>query len=152
LHRIAPASVSQPVNAPQPAIDFALRLERKGIPFRQCANAFLTCADPDALQAVADALTPEDLTDCAQKWLPRLTPFFTKAEREHAGCQHRLFVAQVEFCDNLIWHWRTPLDALEERLLDAKRTIGRPTSLSVIFGRKITRYHRGKLQTVIEDL
>jgi hypothetical protein len=130
----------------------ARRLERQGIRFRQCANAFLACADPDALQAVADALTAEDVTRCGQKWLPRLTPFFTKAEREHAGCPHRLFVAQAEFCDNLVFRQRAALDALEERLLDANRTIGRPTSLSVVFGRKITRYHRGKLQTVIEDL
>jgi len=130
----------------------ARRLEQQGIRVRQCANAFLACADPDALQAVADALTPEDLTRCGQKWLPCLTPFFTKAERDHAGCQHRLFVAQAEFCDNQVWRRRAALDALEERLLDANRTIGRPTSLSVIFGRKITRHHRGKLQTVIEDL
>jgi hypothetical protein len=130
----------------------ARRLARKGLRFRQCANAFLACADPDALQAVADSLTPEDLTRCGQKWLTRLTPFFTKAEREHAGCAHRLFIAQAEWCDNLVWRQRAALDALEERLLDANRTIGRPTSLSVVFGRRITRYHRGKLQTVIEDL
>jgi hypothetical protein len=130
----------------------ARRLERQGIRFRQCANAFLACADPDALQAVADSLTAQDLIRCGQKWLPRLTPFFTKGERAHAGCAHRLFIAQAEWCENLVFRRRAALDALEERLLDAHRTIGRPTSLSVVFGRKITRYHKGKLQTVIEDL
>ena len=130
----------------------ARRLDQKGIRVQQCANAFLACADPDALQALADSLTAEDLTRCGQKWLTRLTPFFTKAEREHAGCAHRLFIAQAEWCDNLVWRRRAALDALEERLLDANRTIGRPTNLSVVFGRKITRVHRGKLQTVIEDL
>jgi hypothetical protein len=130
----------------------ARRMDRAGIRFRQCANAFPGCADPDALQALADSLTPDDLTRCAQKWLTRLTPFFTKTEREQAGCRHRVFIAQAEFSDNLVFARRASLDALEERLLDANRTIGRPTSLSVIFGRKITRYHKGKLQTVIEDL
>jgi hypothetical protein len=43
------------------------------------------------------------------------------------------------------------IGALEERLLDANRTIGRPTSFSVMYGRRITRYHKGKLQTVIDD-
>jgi hypothetical protein len=104
------------------------------------------------LQALADSLTPDDLISCGQKWLARLTPFFTKTEREEAGCQHRLFIAQAEFCDNLVFARRAALDALEDRLLDANRTIGRPTTLSVVFGRKITRYYRGKLQTVIEDL
>jgi hypothetical protein len=130
----------------------ARRMECAGIGFQQCANAFPRCADPDALQALADSLTPDDLTRCGQKWLARLTPFFTKTEREQAGCQHRLFIAQAEFCDNLVFARRAALDALEERLLDANRTIGRPTTLSVVFGRRITRHHGGKLQTVIEDL
>jgi hypothetical protein len=55
-------------------------------------------------------------------------------------------------CDNLIFRRRAAVDALEQRLLDANRTIGQPNKLTLIFGRRITRYHRGKLQTVIEDL
>ena len=39
-----------------------------------------------------------------------------------------------------------------ERLLDANRTIGQPNKISVIFGRRITKKYRGKLQTVIEDM
>jgi hypothetical protein len=112
----------------------------------------MTCAAPKRLQALAEALTPWDLLSCGQKWLARLTPFFTANEREHAGCQHRLFFSQVEFCDNLIFHRRAALDKLGERLLDANRTIGQPNKLTVIFGRKITRHYRGKLQTEIEDM
>jgi hypothetical protein len=41
---------------------------------------------------------------------------------------------------------------LGERLLDANRTIGHPDSLSLIFGRRVTKHHQGKLQTVIEDM
>jgi hypothetical protein len=89
---------------------------------------------------------------CGQKWLTHLTPFFTAREREHAGCQHRLFFSQVEFCDNLIFRRRAALDRLGERLLDANRTIGQPDKITVIFGRKITKHYRGKLQTEIEDM
>jgi hypothetical protein len=64
----------------------------------------------------------------------------------------RLFFAQVEYCDNLIFGRRAAVDALEQRLLDANRTIGQPNKLTLIFGRRITRFHGGKLQTVIEDL
>jgi hypothetical protein len=35
-----------------------------------------------------------------------------------------------------------------DRLLDANRTIGQPPKLTIIFGRRISRYHHGKLQTV----
>jgi hypothetical protein len=127
-------------------------MRRRGIRFRQSSNAFLSCSDPQALQQLADSLTPDDLITCAQKWLARFTPFFTPEERKHAAVQHRLFFSQTEYCDNLIFRRRAAVDALEQRLLDANRTIGQPTKLTMIFGRRITRHYHGKLQTVIEDL
>ena len=130
----------------------ANRMREQGIRFKQLTNAFLRCSAPDRLQELADSLTPRDLVTCGQKWLARLTPFFTAREREHAGCQHRLFFSQVEFCDNLIFRRRAALDRLGERLLDANRTIGQPDKITVIFGRKITKHYRGKLQTEIEDM
>jgi hypothetical protein len=128
------------------------QLTAEGISFRQCGNAFLACSDPTRLQHLADSLTPRNLARCAQKWLRAFTPFFTPSERREAACQHRLFLAQVEYCDNLIFQRRAALDALGERLFDANRTIGQPTKLATIFGRKITKRHRGKLETIIEDL
>src|SRR5439155_1306835 len=130
----------------------ATRLRAEGIGFRQCANAFVACRNPQRLQELADALTARDLLRCGQKWLTYLTPFFTARERQHAGCQHRLFFAQVEYCDNLLFHRRAALDGLGQRLLDANRTIGQPNKIATIFGRKVTRRYRGELKTVIEDL
>ncbi len=130
----------------------ANRLQEQGIGFQPCSNAFLRCRDPQALQHLADSLQPPHLIACAQKWLARFTPFFTARERREAGVQHRLFFAQVEYCDNLIFKRRAALDALSDRLLDANRQIGQPRTLSLIFGRRITRRHGGRLQTVIEDI
>jgi hypothetical protein len=114
--------------------------------------AFLCCAATSRLQQLADGLTPSDLLTCGQKWLARLTPFFTTQERQQAGCQHRLFFSQVEYCDNLIFRRRAALDKLGERLLDANRTIGQPNKITTIFGRKVTKHYRGKLQTEIEHM
>jgi hypothetical protein len=130
----------------------ANRMREEGINFRQCSNAFLKCGDPRRLQELADSLTAKDLLTCGQKWLAYFTPFFTEGERKQAGCQHRLFFAQVEYCDNLIFHRRAALDALGERLLDANRTIGQPNKITTIFGRRVTKQYRGELKTVIEDL
>jgi hypothetical protein len=130
----------------------ARRMEEEGIDFQQCTNAFLRCTNPSRLQQLSDSLTPRDLLTCGQKWLTTFTPFFTERERKQAGCQHRLFFAQVEYCDNIIFRRRAALDQMGERLLDANRTIGQPNKITVIFGRKITKQYRGKLQTVIEDL
>jgi len=130
----------------------ANRMREEGIDFKQCANAFIRCSAPERLQQLADSLDPHALLTCGQKWLARLTPFFTVKEREEAGCQHRLFFSQIEFCDNLVFRRRAALDNLGERLLDANRTIGQPNKISVIFGRRISKHHRGKLQTEIEDM
>ena len=128
----------------------ARRLEAEGIGFRQAGNLFLSCRDPARLQALADSLTARDLERCGQKWLRALVPFFTPTERR--VCAHRLFFAQVEYCDNAIFHRRAALDALGDRLLDANRTIGQPTKLAMIYGRRVTKRYRGKLETIIEDL
>jgi hypothetical protein len=130
----------------------ANRMREEGIRFQQCSNAFSTCSDAKRLQELSDSLSARDLLTCGQKWLAACTPFFTERERKQAGCQHRLFFAQVEYCDNLIFERRAALDALGERLLDANRTIGQPNKITTIFGRKITQRYGGKLQTVIEDL
>jgi hypothetical protein len=82
----------------------ANRMRAEGIDFQQCSNAFLRCNAPERLQQLADTLTAEDLSRCGCKWLARLTPFFSDTERRQAGCQHRLFFSQVEFCDNLIFY------------------------------------------------
>jgi hypothetical protein len=128
------------------------RMSEAGIDFQQCTNAFLRCSNPARLQELADSPTARDLLTCGQKWLAAFTPFFTERERKHAGCQHRLFFAQVELCDNIIFRRRAGLDEMGARLLDANRTIGQPNKITVIFGKRITKHYRGKLQTVIEDM
>ena len=130
----------------------AIRMRQEGIDFHQCKNAFLKCSNPQRLQELADSLTPPDLIKCGQKWLTALTPFFTPRERQQGGCQHRLFISQAEYCDNLIFFRRAAVEELIERLLDMNRNIGQPKKITTIFGRKVTREYKGKLQTVIEDL
>jgi hypothetical protein len=127
----------------------ANRMREEGIDFQQCSNAFMRCAKPERLQVLADELSPRDLVICGQKWLACFTPFFTADVREHAGCHHRLFFAQTEFCDNLVFYRRAALDRLGERLLDANRTIGQPNKITTIFGHEVSKLHHGKLQTEI---
>ncbi len=116
-----------PSRAQPASLVVANRMREEDIDFQQCSHAFMRCAKPERLQELADELSPRDLVVCGQKWLACFTPFFTAAEREHAGCHHRLFFAQTEFCDNLVFHRRAALDRLGERPPDANRTIGQPT-------------------------
>jgi len=130
----------------------AIRMREEGIDFQPCTNAFLKCSHPLRLQELADSLTARDLLKCGQKWLAAFTPFITDQERKQAGCQHRLFFSQVEYCDNLIFHRRAAVDEVTQRLLDLNRNIGQPNKITTIFGRKVTKEYKGKLQSVIEDL
>ena len=130
----------------------AQRLQAAGIGLTQTQNAFRRCQDPDVLQRLADSLSADDVIACGNKWVRQFVPFFTAPERRQGGCWHRLFFAQVEYCDNLIFPRRAALDELGERLLDNNRDIGKPHKLTVIFGRRINRRYQGKLQTEIQDL
>ena len=130
----------------------AIRMREEKIDFQQSSNAFLRCGNPARLPELADSLTARDLLPCGPKWLAAFTPFITDQERKQAGCQHRLFFAQVEYCDNLIFHRRAAIEELTQRLLDLNRNIGQPNKITTIFGRKVTKQYKGKLQSVIEDL
>jgi len=102
----------------------AIRMAEEGRDFQQQTNAFLRCSNPARLQELADSLRTRDLLQCGQKWLAAFTPFFSDKERKQAGCQHRLFFSQVEYCDNLIFHRRAAVEELTQRLLDLNRNIG----------------------------
>jgi hypothetical protein len=106
-------------------------MREEGVDFQQRSNAFRKCAAPQRLQELANSLTAEDLLNCGQKWLARFTPSFTERERKQAGCQHRLFFSQIEYCVNLIFRRRAAPTSCE-RLLDANRTIGQPNKIIAI--------------------
>ena len=112
----------------------ANRLRREGIAFRKSDNCFLDCADPQRLQALADGWNPQDIDAVVQAWLTRLLPFFSEEERRQ-GWRHQLYMTQMEYCHNLLFHQRRAPDRLLNRLMDLNREIGHPRKLAVIFGR-----------------
>jgi hypothetical protein len=116
----------------------AARLQQEGIDFRQHDNSFVDCADPQRLQELSDRFGPEDLRAMIDPWLGRLIPFFSDEERAE-GLRHQLYLGQVEYCHNLVFHQRPTLDRLFDRMMDVNRFLGRPDRLSVVFGR--SRFH-----------
>jgi hypothetical protein len=96
----------------------ARQLKREGITFRQAANAFVQCAEPERLPLLADGLTPADLDEPVQRWLHALVPFYTSDPDRASDRVQRLFCSQVEYCTNLIFRQRAALDRMADRLLD----------------------------------
>jgi hypothetical protein len=116
----------------------ARQLAAAGIAFRKDDNAFVACDDLDRLQELADTFSPQQVMAGVEPWLARWLPYFSAEERAR-GYRHRLFMAQVEYCHNLVFHREAALDRLFGRLLDSNRAIGSPQKLAVVFGR--TNFH-----------
>jgi hypothetical protein len=132
----------------------ANRMREDGIDFKQCANAFLKCSAPERLQhpAVRRLAHPLGPVDLRPKVAGATYPVLY---RKGAGAI-RLPASVVLLAGRVLRQpplpSRAALDNLGERLLDANRTVGQPNKITVIFGRRISKHYRGKLQTEIEDM
>jgi hypothetical protein len=113
----------------------ARQLTAAGIAFRQEENAFVACAAPERLQALADSFGAVHIQASVESWLQRFLPYFTDAERA-LGYRHQLFVAEVEYCHNLVFRRAAALDRLFGRLLDGSRVLGHPQKVAILFGRE----------------
>lgn len=116
----------------------AQQLAREGIACGKDDNAFLNCVHPQRLQELADRFGAAAINQALDRALEQWLPYFTPEERQQ-GYRHQAFVAQVEYCDNLIFHGRAAAQQLFERLLDLNRNIGRPDRLAIVFGRPCYR-------------
>ena len=79
-------------------------------------------------------------------------PLFKESERKEAGCQHRLFSHKLEYCYNLIFHRGTAIDQLAKDCWMPTAPLANLKKIPMIFGRNVTKYYKGKLQSVIEGL
>jgi len=127
----------------------ACQLRQEGIAFDQRDNLFVDCAQPQRLQELSDAFAPQDVIRPVDFWLARLLPFFSEAERQQ-GYRHQLFMTQMEYCHNLIFHKRAAVDRLFDRLMDANRGLGHPDKLAVVFGRSQFQPDTRTGQTVLK--
>lgn len=128
----------------------AQELTRKKVHFRKEDNAFLDVADRSALQAAAERLGPAVLRQRCDFWTARLAPRFTDAERHAIDLSYRYSVAQIELATDVIFKRTAPLKALFRRAVDIGLLLGGADQATHLFGRRINRRYRGKLQTVLD--
>ena len=72
------------------------QLTKRGIAFEALDNGILRCADPEAMQRLADGLTAEKVAGLLRKWLARLPHPFEPADREQ-GIRYDVSMLQAEF-------------------------------------------------------
>jgi hypothetical protein len=126
------------------------QLRKQGIDFEELDNGFLSCEDPERLQAICDQLGPEQIQAFFNKWMQRL-PLPLSVEDRKAGYSHRLSVWQLEVSHTQIFSdpvWgREFFEAIIRENLD----LGRPDRVQLVFDRKIIKTTPGQFRTrVIE--
>lgn len=129
----------------------ARRLTQQNVQYRKSDNAFLAVADPLILQTVADGLNARTLQQRVDYWVYVLGPKFSARERARASGLRRFWsISQVEFCRNFIFKSAFPIQHIFKRSCDLGMQRLTADRLGVLFGHKIRRRFRGKLQTVME--
>lgn len=125
-------------------------LLRRKVEFRKNDNAFLAVADPAALQAAADRLTADVIQRRLDYWTLIVGPKFSKADRQSINLKRHYSIQQVEYCRNLIFRRNFPIHKLFERSCDIGLLRMLPDKITQIFGFRINKKLRGKLQSVLE--
>ena len=127
-------------------------LLRLGLHFRKDDNAFLGTADPTGLQAAADRLSPTIIRQRLEHWTWTVGPKFSPRDRAAINLRRHYSLQQVEYCRNLIFRRNHPLHKLFERSCDLGLLRLTPDRITQIFGFRLTKRLRGKLQTRVEQI
>ena len=127
----------------------ARELTRQGVAFTQDDNAILAVADPGALEAAVERLTPRLLEQRCDAWVQQLAPTFSADERAALPLRYRYSVAQIELATDVIFKRATPLKALFQRAVELGILVGGADRVTQLFGKRISRRYQGRLETVL---
>jgi len=127
-------------------------LQRHQIGFRKNDNAFLAVNDLAALQAAADRLSPDLIRQRLDYWTFLLGPKFSAKERQQMNLHRFYAVAQIEYCRNFIFKRHFPIHRIFERSCEIGLWRLTAHKISEIFGSRITKKLKGKLNTTLEQV
>lgn len=127
-------------------------LNRLGIAYRKDDNAFLSVSDTAELQAAADRFGPEIIRARLEYWTLELGPKFSEHERSSMNLKRFYAVSQIEYCRNFIFKRHFPIHRIFERSCEIGLWLMTADKISQVFGLRITRKLRGKLQTTLEKI
>ena len=125
---------------------------RNKIGFRKNDNAFLAVDDVAALQGAADRLTGEVIRERLDYWTLLLGPKFSKRERSAMNLHRFYAVNQIEYCRNFVFKRPFPIHRIFERSCEMGLWRLTAHKISEIFGVRITRKRKGKLNTTLEQI
>ena len=128
------------------------QLKGKKIAYRKDDNAFLAVADPAALQAAADRLSPEVIRKSLDYWTLIVGPKFSERERAAMNLRRAYYIHQIEYCRNFIFKRSFPIHKIFERSCDLALWRMTAHKISEMFGVRLNRRYQGKLHSVMDQL
>ena len=122
------------------------QLRQEGIGFEALDNGFVSCENPQRLQAICESLSAEKIEALFRKWL-RLLPHPFSGRDQEAGYTYDLSVLQAEF--SLTQTLDRPLHGrlFFEQVIRENLDLGRPDQVQLIFDRRVTRRTPGSFRT-----
>ena len=127
------------------------QLTKRGIGYESLDNGILRCADPDAMQRLADALTARKVDALLRKWLARLPHPFTAPDRQQ-GIRYDVSILQAEFALTQVFDRPAQGRVFFEEVVRENLDMGRPDHVQLIFDRRISRRTPSRYRTrVITD-
>ena len=114
------------------------QLTKRGIGFEPLDNGILRCADPEAMQRLADGLTADKIDALLRKWLARLPHPFSASDREQ-GIRYDISMLQAEFARTEVFDRPVAGRVFFEEVMRENLDMGRPDHVQLIFDRRISR-------------
>ena len=129
-----------------------IEIRRQGVAFRKDDNAFLSTADPKALQAAADKLSAATIEKRLNYWSWLLGPKFSESDRKAVNLKREYSINQIEYCRNFIFKRNFQIHRIFERSCDMGLLRLAADKVAHHFGGRITNRLRGTLHSVLEKL
>jgi len=122
------------------------QLAKRGVAFETLDNGIKSCADPALMQRLSDGLSAARIDRLLRKWLKRLPHPFPPRDRA-AGYRYRLSILQAEFSLTQVLDQPVMGRIFFEEVIRENLDIGRPSQVSLVFDRKVTRRTPGRFRT-----
>ena len=122
------------------------QLAKRGVTFEALDNGIKSCADPALMQRLSDGLSAGRIDRLLRKWLRRLPHPFPARDRA-AGYRYQLSILQAEFSLTQVLDQPVTGRIFFEEVIRENLDIGRPSQVSLVFDRKVSRRTPGRFRT-----
>jgi hypothetical protein len=122
------------------------QLAKRGIAFEALDNGIKSCADPKLMQRLCDELSANKIDRLLRKWLKRLPHPFPARDRA-AGYRYQLSILQAEFSLTQVLDQPVTGRVFFEEVIRENLDIGRPSQVSLVFDRTVSRRTPGRFRT-----